>query len=116
LKCRLTRQDSVLREQAESVIGTIEQFLIEPWSEAETSVDMAVLVLQNKILGFDGAGVEDVWFDAVGPCCSRDTLRVPRAQEQKGNNEQQGNRASGFPAAICGFEFFHAGSQGLNID
>jgi hypothetical protein len=116
LKCSLTRHDSVLREQAESAIGAIEQFLIDPWSEAETSVDVAVLVLQNKILGLDGARAEDVWFDAVGPRCGRDTFRVPCAQEQKGNNEQQSDCAYRFPAAICGFEFFHASSQGLNID
>ena len=60
-------------------------------------------------------GVEYVWLDAVRPCGGGDALGMPCAQKQKGENEQQGDRAGGFPAAIRGFELFDSNGQSLNI-
>ena len=49
-------------------------------SDAETRVDMAVRVLENEILGFDGADVKDILLNATGPSCGSDALGVPCAQ------------------------------------
>jgi hypothetical protein len=66
-------------------------------------------------LRFDGADAEYVLFDAIRPCGGGDALGVPRAQEQKGNYEQQRDRASGLPAAIGGFQLLDSRGQILNI-
>jgi hypothetical protein len=45
LERRLTGQDFILREQAERAMGTAEQFPVDAWSKAKTSMDVAVFVL-----------------------------------------------------------------------